>query len=278
MKGQPMKMQRLNLQRLNLRGGWALVRKSLFSYMAGRGFFWTLALGWMMGPLVYMFVWTTAAKAGATGGFGRGDFVFYYLCLILVNQFTYPVSNWTVGDVIRSGSFSSWLLRPLPAIYEAIGADVAAKMVCMPFSLVVVAGLGLVLRPTFAFSWPAALAFVLALLLAQALRFMLAYVLALVALWSQRADALLGLNDTFLFLLGGQVAPTALLPGVLQKVATLLPYRYMAGFPIEVLMGRLTRTEIVAGLAWQLGWLAVAVLLHQFVWRRGIRRYAAVGG
>ena len=273
-----MKLQRMNLQWMNLRGGWALVRKSLFRYMAGRGFFWTLALGWMMGPLVYMFVWATAAKAGAAGGFERGDFVFYYLCLILVNQFTYPVSNWTVGDVIRSGSFSSWLLRPLPAIYEAIGADVAAKMVCMPFSLAVVAVLGLVLRPSFAFSWPAALAFVLALLLAQGLRFMLADVLALLALWSQRADALLGLNDTFLFLLGGQVAPTALLPGVLQQVATVLPYRYMIGFPIELLMGRLSRAEMVAGFAWQVGWLAAAVLLHQLVWRRGILRYAAVGG
>jgi len=268
----------MTLQRMNLRGGWALVRKSLFRYMAGRGFFWTLALGWMMGPLVYMFVWTTAARQGAAGGFARGDFVLYYLCLILVNQFTYPVSNWTVGDIIRVGGFSAWLLRPLPPIYEAIATDVATKMVCMPFSLAVVAVLGLVLRPTFVFSWPAALAFVLALLLALALRFTLAYVLALVALWSQRADALLGLNDTFLFLLGGQVAPTALLPGVLQQVATVLPYRYMIGFPIELLMGRLSRAEMVAGFAWQVGWLAAAVLLHQFVWRRGIRRYAAVGG
>ena len=268
----------MTLQRMNLRGGWALVRKSLFRYMAGRGFFWTLALGWMMGPLVYMFVWTTAARQGAAGGFARGDFVLYYLCLILVNQFTYPVSNWTVGDIIRVGGFSAWLLRPLPPIYEAIATDVATKMVCMPFSLAVVAVLGLVLRPTFVFSWPAALAFVLALLLALALRFTLAYVLALVALWSQRADALLGLNDTFLFLLGGQVAPTALLPGVLHGIATVLPYRYMIGFPIELLMGRLSRAEMVAGFAWQVGWLAAAVLLHQFVWRRGIRRYAAVGG
>ena len=263
---------------MNLRGGWALVRKSLFSYMAGRGFFWALALGWMMGPLVYLFVWTTAAGQGTTGGFGRDDFVFYYLCLILINQFTYPVSNWTVGDVVRSGGFSTWLLRPVPAIYEAIGTDIATKMVCMPFSLAVTLVLGVVLQPSLTPSWPAVLTFIVALLLAQALRFALAYVLALLALWSNRADALLRLNDTLLFLLAGQVAPTALLPGVLQPIAMVLPYRYMIGFPIELLMGRLGRAEMLAGFGWQVGWLLAVVALHQLVWRRGLRYYTAVGG
>ena len=46
---------------MNLRGGWALIRRSLFSYTADRGFFWTLTFGLMMGPLVYLVVWMTAA-------------------------------------------------------------------------------------------------------------------------------------------------------------------------------------------------------------------------
>jgi ABC-2 type transport system permease protein len=263
---------------MNLRGGWALVRKSLFRYTSSPGFFWTLALGWTMGPLVYLFVWTTAASQGSIRGFGRDDFSFYYLCLILVNQFTYPVSNWTVGDVIRTGLFSAWLLRPVPPLYEAVATDIATKMVCMPFALVVTVALGLVLRPSFVLSPAAAAAFVAALLLAQALRFTLAYVLALLTLWSGRADALLRLNDTFLFLLGGQVAPTGLLPGTLRRIAAVLPYHYMIGFPIETLMGRLDPAEMASGFAAQVGWLAAAILLCWIVWRRGVRHYAATGG
>ena len=250
----------------------------MFSYTSARGFFWTLTLGWMMGPLVYLFVWTTAARQGAIGGFERGDFVAYYLCLILINQLTYPASNWTVGDVIRSGGFSAWLLRPLPAIFEAIASDVALKVICVLFVLVAIVLLGLVLRPTITLSFEAVAVFVLALLLAQALRFLLAYVLALLAFWHERSDALLGLNDTLIFLLAGQVAPTALLPGVLQRIAVALPYRYMIGFPIETLMGHISRAEMRAGLAWQVGWLLVLVVAHQLVWRQGLRRYTAVGG
>jgi ABC-2 type transport system permease protein len=263
---------------MNLRGGWALIRKLLFSYMSGRGFFWILTIGWMMGPLVYLFVWTTAAGQGTIGTFGRNDFIVYYLCLIVVNQFTYPISNWIIGDAIRGGDFSHWLLRPLPSIYEAIATDIATKMICMPFVLAVVVILSVVLRPSFACSLPTVLTFLVALAFAQALRFLTAYVLALLAFWSNRADALLQLNDSLLFLLAGQVAPTTLLPGVLQRIATVLPYRYMLGFPIEVLTGQLSHVEIWVGFGWQVGWLSGIVLLHQVVWRRGIRYYTAIGG
>lgn len=263
---------------INLRGGWALVRKSLFSYTASRGFFWTLAVGWMVGPLVYMFVWMTAAGSGELGGFGRSGFVVYYLGAIVVNQFTYPVSNWTVGDVIRSGLFSHWLLRPVPAIFEAVATDVATKMVCVPFVLALAAGIGLILRPAIDFGAANVAAFVPALLLAQGIRFMLGYVLALLALWSDRADALLSLNDTLGFLLAGMVAPVALLPGALQTIAMVLPYRYFIGFPVEVLMGRLSPAELAAGFGGQILWLAILLLAHGWVWRRGIRRYSAVGG
>lgn len=263
---------------MNLRGGLALIRRSVTSYMASRAFFWTLAMGWMMGPLVYLFVWITAAGHGSTGGYGRDEFIVYYLALIVVNQLTYPVSNWTVGDTIRMGYFSTWLVRPLPAVFEAIATDVAAKVVCMPFTLAVVALLAVVLRPSFTLTLPALVAFVVALALALMLRFAAAYVLALTTLWSNRSDALLSLHDTLLFLLAGQVAPTALLPGVLQRVAEVLPYRYTMGFPLELLLGRLGPAEARTGFAWQAGWLVAVLLAHQLVWRRGIRRYSAVGG
>lgn len=263
---------------MNIRGGLELIRRSLFGWMAGRGFFWSLALGWMMPSLVYLFVWLRVALQQPVNGFSRDDFIAYYLCLILVNQFTYPVSNWTVGDVIRSGKFSSWLLRPLPPIYEAIASDAAMKMVSMPFTIGVVVVIGLILRPAFTFSLASLTTFILALLLAQILRFLLAYLLALLALWAARADALLLLNDTLVFLLAGQIAPTALLPEALQSAATVLPYRYLLGFPIELLLGKLSGPEVWQGFAWQLGWLAAVIALYRLIWRRGLRHYTAVGG
>ena len=69
-----------------------------------------------------------------------------------------------------------------------------------------------------------------------------------------------------------------LLPGLLQKAATALPFRYMIGFPVEVLTGQLSTAEIWTGFAFQAGWLAVALVLFAILWRAGVKRYSAVGG
>jgi ABC-2 type transport system permease protein len=52
----------------------------------------------------------------------------------------------------------------------------------------------------------------------------------------------------------------------------------MLGFPVEVLMGKLSAAELALGFGLQLFWLLAAVGLYQETWRRGLRRYSAVGG
>ncbi len=259
------------------RGALSLVRHTWASWLQYRGFFFLLAFGWMIPPLIYLFVWTTAAGGETIGGFSRATFVAYYLALIVVNQITYSQTNWTVGDVIRSGGLNALLLRPLAPLFDTVAAEIAGKVVYLIFVIPVTALLALLLRPAL----PATgdlLLFLPALLLAWLLRFFWGYWLALLAFWATRADALLSLQDALVFLLAGQVAPVALLPGALQSAATWLPFRYMVGFPVEILTGQLDAAAIRAGFAIQLGWLAVALALSALLWRRGLRRYAAVGG
>jgi ABC-2 type transport system permease protein len=263
---------------MNHRGGWALIKSTWSSWIQHRGFFFLLAFGWMIPPLIYLFVWSTAAGGERIGSFSRGEFVAYYLVLILVNQLTYAQTNWTVGDVIRSGDLNPWLLRPMAPLYHAISTEIAGKVVYMIFLIPVTAILALVLRPELHTTTQEVLAFIPTLALAWALRFFWGYWLALLAFWATRADALLAAQDALVFLLAGQVAPTALLPGAMRALATVLPFRYMVGFPVEVLTGHLDRSELVSGFVWQVAWLAVALALSAAVWRRGLRRYSAVGG
>jgi ABC-type uncharacterized transport system permease subunit len=70
----------------------------------------------------------------------------------------------------------------------------------------------------------------------------------LLAFWATRADSLLALQHGLMFLLGGQVAPTILLPGALRIAADHLPFRFMLGFPVEILTGQLGTIAV-----WSLG-------------------------
>jgi ABC-2 type transport system permease protein len=263
---------------MNLRGAWALVKGTWTSWLQHRSFFFLLAFGWMIPPLVYLFVWSTAAGQETVGGLSRDQFVVYYLVLIVVNQLTYSQTNWTVGDVIRYGGMNALLLRPLAPFFDAVATQVSGQVVYMTFLLPVVGILYLVLQPEVRIAAQDALVFVPALIGAALLRFFWGYWLALLAFWATRADALLALQDALVFLLAGQIAPTVLLPGALRAAANVLPFRYMLGFPVEVLTGQLSTAEVGRGFAFQAAWLVVALTLYCVLWRRGVRRYSAVGG
>ena len=269
---------RLNPSGTNPRGGWALVKSTWSSWLQHRGFFYLVAFSWMIPLLIYLFVWSTAAGEGTVGGFSRGDLVGYYVVLILVNQFTFSSNNWTVGDAIRYGRLNLLLLRPMSPIYDVLASEVAVKVVFMTFALPLAAVLALLLRPTFSISPWHGLAFLPALVMAWALRFAWGYWIALLSFWATRADALLSLQESLVFLVGGQVAPIALLPGGLQTASVVLPFRYMVGFPVEVLSGQLAPAEVWTGLGLQAGWLFLALALCRVLWHAGLKQYTAVGG
>jgi len=263
---------------VNHHGGWALVKSTWSSWLQHRGFFYLVAFSWMIPLLIYLLVWSTAAAGGTVGGLTQGDLVGYYILLILVNQLTFCSNNWTVGDAIRSGRLNLLLLRPLSPVYDALASEVAVKVVFMTFAIPVAVILALLLRPELHVSLWDGLAFVPALVLAWALRFSWGYWLALLSFWTTRADALLSLQESLVFLVGGQVAPIALLPDWLQWAAVVLPFRYMVGFPVEVLTGQLSQAELWTGFAVQGGWLVVGLVLSATLWRGGLQRYSAVGG
>ncbi|BCJ94856.1 hypothetical protein acsn021_24250 [Anaerocolumna cellulosilytica] len=263
---------------MNLRGGIALIKKSFFSYIASRGFYWTLALGWMMTPLIYMFVWVVIAGQGSVSGFEQSDFISYYTILIFVNQLTYPISHWTVGDNIFNGTFSTWLLRPLPVIYEPIAADIALKIACAPFIVIFIVIIVFLFGFRLSLTITNFLLFIVSLILAQVLRFMFGYTLALLGLITSKINSFLSVNDILVHILAGQIIPTILLPGIIRHISVFTPFRYMLGFPIELIQGKLSAEQINYGLIIQLIWIIIVIIVNRFVWSRGIKHYSSIGG
>jgi ABC-2 type transport system permease protein len=121
-------------------------------------------------------------------------------------------------------------------------------------------------------------AFVPALALAFAVRFVWEWTLALAVFWTTRISAVNRLYFVALTFLSGRVAPVGLLPHQLQLAGAVLPFYWMVEFPVDLAIGRVTPQAAALGMAAQLGWVALGGAVLAFLWPIGVRRFAAVGG
>jgi viologen exporter family transport system permease protein len=238
---------------------------------------------WMIGhvlePLIYLIVWSTVSNTsgGSVGDYSTADFAAYFIAMMLVNHVTYTWIMFEYEYRVREGMLSFALLRPVHPIHSDIADNISSKLITLPFMLAIAVILGMLFHPVFHIPLWAAAVFAPALFLAFLLRFLLEWTLALSAFWTTRVGAI---NQTYFVLilfLSGQIAPLELFPPVVRSAAEILPFRWMIGFPVELILGRLNPAEAAVGIVAQTVWILLAFLLLRAVWRAGVRVYSAVG-
>ena len=97
------------------------------------------------------------------------------------------------------------------------------------------------------------------------------------AFWTTRVYSLHEFYYALAVLFSGQFVPLALMPPVVQQIAQFLPFQLMIYFPIQLILGLLPPDAILRNFALGLIWLTIAYGLFNLVWRRGVKRFSAVG-
>lgn len=254
--------------------------KTTFSFMLQYRvslFIWMIVQ--VLEPFIYLVVWSAVAssRGGSVGDYTAPDFAAYYIAFMLVNQVTYTWIMYEYEFQIRQGLLSPALLRPVHPIHGDIAQNLSTKVIGFPVMLLVAAALTLIFTPTANFQLWAILLCIPAILLAFLIRFLIEWALAMAAFWITRVSAINQVYFVLMLFLSGQIAPLALFPQPVQTLAGILPFKWMIGFPVELLLGRLTPLQAATGLCVQVAWLVASHVLVRVVWRSGVRAYTAVG-
>jgi ABC-2 type transport system permease protein len=235
-------------------------------------------IGMIAEPVIYLVVWSTIARSqgGTVGGFTPGEFAAYYIAWTLVRQFNIVFTPYGWEWRIREGQLSGQLLKPVHPIHYDI-ADIAGwKFVVIVMWLPIAAVLSLIFRPTLSPSVLQVVVFAFAIWGAYLIRTMNLWLLGMVTFWTTRVAALFELYFVLELLLSGRLVPLSLMPHWAQMLAAFLPFRWTFGFPIEALVGDLSRGQLLGGLGMQVLWTAIGGGFVWVVWRRAVRRYTAV--
>jgi ABC-2 type transport system permease protein len=169
-------------------------------------------------------------------------------------------------------------MQPVHPIHADIADILALKLFVLPTVIITLIVLALIFPPAFNLHWWSIPAFVVTVLLAFPIRFLFTWMLGLVAFWTTWARSIYGVFSVAEVFLTGRLAPLALLPVWAQLIASFLPFRWMLVFPVEVLLGKISLEEVLTGVAIQIVAIIFLALTLDIVWRKAVRRYAAVGG
>jgi ABC-2 type transport system permease protein len=243
-----------------------------------------MLLSLFIGPAYFLsqnFIWKAVFSARAdVGGFSLEGMLGYYATVTLIYYLTMDFADWNLQMHIRTGSFLTFMLRPLSHRYFAFSQKVGHRILGFFFELIPVwLLLAVVFRITLLpASWPWAVA---SIALGFVMTFFLNYSIGIAAFWMTRTDGLRSIFALFRDIMAGSFLPLTLFPLPFQKVFFFLPFQYATYVPTKVFLGSYELGGIKMSLPEIVGCQALAVLgmwlVSELLWRLGARRYTGVG-
>lgn len=220
-------------------------------------------------------------RGNDVGGYSFGEMVFYFVAVTVVESIVSPSDDeWQIAGDIREGRISSFLLRPMNYLGYRASLFLSARAVYSGVALIPLVAVvwwlpGELRMPADAVTWAV---FLVSIVLAAALQFLIAFVLATLAFWVLEISTLVFILYSFEYFLSGRIFPIDVLPEGLRTVLNALPFPYELYFPVAVWMGKVTGSAMWSGLAIQAAWTLAMLGLSRWLWQRGVRHYGAYGG
>jgi ABC-2 type transport system permease protein len=235
---------------------------------------------------IQTFLWTaifTASSAGSSAviyGYTYQQMIAYTFLAGLVARIVRTGFEYEIMDDVKSGKFSKFLVQPVGYFPYRIASYFGQKLPNLVMVLVILALVlvGLVLFMGMTLEFIRILVFLVTIVLAVTLNFLIFYCISAMSFWIVEVGFLFeGIRITTILLSGG-IFPLEVFGDTFNRINNFLPFRYTISYPINVLNGRLAPGEIVTGMLVQVLWIGLCVLLADGLWRVGSRRFVAVGG
>jgi len=188
--------------------------------------------------------------------------------------------EYDIMDDIKNGKYSKFLVQPLGYFPYRLCTYLGQKL---PNLAMILGILAMVLLGLYTF-WGVPLelyrilAFLVTLALAVTLNFLIFYCISSVAFWIVEIGFLFEGIRIVTILLSGGIFPLEVFGTRFIQVMNLLPFKYTINYPINVLNGKISPGETAAGVLIQCLWIAACLIIANFLWRLGGKRYVAVGG
>ena len=225
--------------------------------------------------LIFLAVWSLLfTQQREVGNYTWTDMATYYALSMIILPVYFPSHMFELQPLIRKGTLSSLLLKPIRLEAQIIAKFSATKLpVCITLSALTllvfyVVGIDLKLSIT-----PLAIVF---LLFSFFLVLSFGLCMSTLAFWLVEMWPLNRSFQGFMALLGGGIAPLDLLPDYIQICARFTPFPYLGYLPVKALQGLIPAHELQVHIVTAAVWAGLFAFGFKLLWKLGLKRYEAV--
>jgi len=185
------------------------------------------------------------------------------------------VVAWNIGDEIREGRISSFLVKPVSYfgtnLAKDLGRVVSSMVMYFPLILLLIVIMG------FGVNWQKIPIFIVSACLALMMNFTISYIIGVSTFYF---GFVMGLNFTMsniIWFFSGELVPLDLLPDFWRNIAIYSPFKYISYFPNQIVNGRVSLNNVEMDFTIGFAWLLVLLLLAFATYRRGLKRFEGEG-
>lgn len=234
----------------------------------------------LLNNLTLILFWGGALKNGGSGMWTLTTATTYYFLLTIAGSL---LSSHIEEDVaifdIQYGDLTRYLTRPFPYFWIKFIEEIPYRILQGFYGIIVFIGFTLLFGKFIVLTHnPVIILLCIAsMIMAFFLSFTMKMNLGLSAFWFKDSRGFFELFTIVLIVFSGGIIPLYLLPHSVQIISYILPFAYMAFFPIIGLQGQLEVLELLKVLAVQGVWMGIFIGMNRFLWNRGIKEFAAFG-
>lgn len=232
--------------------------------------------------LLWEAIYAGSEKTEITG-FTERKMIAYLLLVQISRMFSsMPGLATGISRDIRDGNLKKYLLQPIDMLWYLLSYRGAHKMAYIATTALPYALLFYLFREVFdAVPGPATLlAYLASLLLSFLIGFFFEAIIGVAGFWFMEVTSLMYIINILNYFVSGQMFPLDFLQEypLMLKMLNWLPFHYLAYFPAMVFLEKKQGDELLAGLAIEVGWAILFILMSRWLYRLGLRRYSAYGG
>jgi len=234
-----------------------------------------------VGEMLGLILMWTAVYGGQTviSGLTLPQMVTY---ILVGNFFNAIIRNFLPGIVardIREGRLSMFLVKPMGYFGYTLAQEIGRISLATMLSVLTASIVILFFRNTFFWNADPAYLVVISItvMLAFVTELLLAYLIGLIAFWTDEVDGIYMSIDRIKKFFSGGYFPLSLLPLPFVQLSFTLPFAYSFFVPAQLYLKKIDLSTGLRGICVQIIWIIALYGIIAVVWKRGLKRYEGVG-